>query len=85
MSNPQFPHPDPYLSTSARPADSSSRVDEGYSEDTRAQTWQDAGTRVVGDHSAVIPLPGYVTNLSEADRSGREQHSGSPRNDLWLI
>jgi hypothetical protein len=74
---PHFVAP-PYLQA-FRPGSSmsSSRFDEGYSEDTKSQTGSDMVMRTdsrMGDgameQDAQYPLPDWVLNMSETERSG---------------
>lgn len=77
-SAPPFAAP-PYLQA-FRPASSMSanRFDEGYSEDTRSQSGSDMTMRLdsrlgesIGmDQDPQYPLPDWVLNMSENERSG---------------
>jgi F-box and WD-40 domain protein 1/11 len=57
---------------------SSNRFDEGYSEDTRSQSGSDMLTRtdtrlgdgINMDQDLQYPLPDWVLNMTENDRSG---------------
>jgi F-box and WD-40 domain protein 1/11 len=78
----QFSAP-PYLQA-FRPASSmsSNRFDEGYSEDTRSQSGSDMvmrldsrlGEGVVMDQDSQYPLPEWVLNMTENERSGKLDH-----------